>query len=206
MNRDAMPSRLIALTLASLLAACQSPSTTEPTGPSTDGVDLRGAAIGGPFELIDKTGETVRWSDFAGQYRIVYFGYAYCPDVCPTDVQRFTQGLTIFARENPELAKKVQPIFITVDPERDTPDKVGEFAAAFSPDLIGLTGTPEQVEAAKSAFKVYSTKGVTQPGGGYLVDHTNITYLFDPTGEPLGALPVDKGPEAVAAELKRWVR
>lgn len=206
MNRDAMPRRLIALTLASLLAACQNQSTASPTGPSTDGVDLRGAAIGGPFELTDKSGQTVRWSDFAGKYRIVYFGYAYCPDVCPTDVQRFAQGLKIFARENPELAKKVQPIFITVDPERDTQEKVGEFAAAFSPDLIGLTGTPEQIEAAKSAFKVFSSKGAAQPGGGYLVDHTNITYLFDPEGEPLGTLPVDKGPEAVAEELERWVR
>lgn len=205
MNRDAMPRRLFALTLVALLAACQNQNAATPAGPSTDGVDLRGAAIGGPFELIDKTGETVRWSDFAGQYRLVYFGYAYCPDVCPTDVQRFTQGLKIFARENPDLAKKVQPIFITVDPQRDTPEKVGEFAAAFSPDLIGLTGTPEQIEAAKDAFKVFSKKGAVQPAGGYLVDHTNITYLFDPEGKPLGALPTDKGPEAVAAELERWV-
>lgn len=206
MNRDAMPRRLIAFTFAMLLAACQGQSAVTPAGPSTDGVDLRGAAIGGPFELMDKAGETVRWADFAGKYRIVYFGYAYCPDVCPTDVQRFAQGLRIFARENPEAARKVQPIFITVDPERDTPEVVGEFAAAFSPDLIGLTGTPEQIEAAKSAFKVFSRKGAVQPGGGYLVDHTNITYLFDPEGKPLGTLPVDKGPEAVAEELARWVR
>ena len=206
MNHDAMPSHLRVLALASLLAACQSQTPSGPTGPSTDGVDLRGAAIGGPFELVDKMGKTVRWSDFAGKYRLVYFGYAYCPDVCPTDVQRFSQGLNLFARDNPELAKRVQPIFITVDPERDTPDKVGEFAAAFSPDLIGLTGTPAQVEAAKTAFKVFSSKGEMQPAGGYLVDHTNITYLFDRDGKPLGALPTDKGPEAVAAELTRWVR
>lgn len=206
MNRDAMPRRLIALAAAALLAACQGQSSATPAGPSTDGVDLRGAAIGGPFELIDKTGKTVRWSDFAGKYRIVNFGYGYCPDICPTEVQRFTQGLNIFAREHPALAKKVQPIFITVDPERDTPEKIGEFAAAFSPDLIGLSGTPEQIEAAKSAFKVFSKKGAVQPGGGYLVDHTNITYLFDPEGKPLGTLPIDKGPEAVAKELAQWVR
>ena len=206
MNRDAMPHRTLALAAALLLAACQGQTSAAPAGPSTDGVDLRGAAIGGPFELVDKTGKTVRWSDFQGKYRIVYFGYAYCPDVCPTDVQRFSQGHRIFARENPALAKQVQPIFITVDPERDTPAKVGEFAAAFSPELIGLTGTPEQVEAAKSAFKVSATRGEVQPGGGYLVNHTNLTYLFDPAGKPLGTLPTDKGPEAVAAELARWVR
>lgn len=206
MNRDAMPRCFLALALASFLIGCQAQTTTEPIGPSTDGVDLRGAAIGGPFELVDKTGKTVRWDDFAGKYRLVYFGYAYCPDVCPTDVQRFTQGLKLFARENPALAKRVQPIFITVDPERDTAAKVGEFAAAFSPDLIGLTGTPAQVEAAKTAFKIFSKKGAVQPSGGYLVDHTNLTYLFDPEGKPLGTLPTDKGPQAVADELARWVR
>ncbi len=208
MNRDAMPcfSRHVSMAaLALLIAACQGQSAAVP-GPSSEGVDLRGAAIGGPFELIDKTGKTVRWSDFAGKYRIVYFGYAYCPDVCPTDVQRFSQGLRLFARENPAAAERIQPIFVTVDPERDTPAKVGEFAAAFSPDLIGLTGTPAQVEAAKAAFKVFSTKGAVQPAGGYLVDHSNITYLFDPEGKPLGTLPTDKGPQAVAAELARWVR
>lgn len=204
MNRDAMPRRCSALSLLLVLAACQAAAPAE-RGPSPDGVDLRGAAIGGPFELVDKTGKTVRWSDFAGKYRVVYFGYAYCPDICPTDVQRMAQGLRLFARDNPEAAKQIQPIFITVDPERDTPAKVGEFAAAFSPGLIGLTGTPEQVAAAKAAFKVYSTKGAVQPGGGYLVNHSNLTYLFDRDGKPLGTLPTDKGPQAVAAELKRWV-
>ena len=205
MNRDAMPRRLLAVLPLLFLAACQDAGPAS-QGPSPEGVDLRGAAIGGPFELVDKAGRTVRWSDFAGRYRIVYFGYAYCPDICPTDVQRMAQGLKIFVGKNPEAAKRVQPIFITVDPERDTPEKVGEFAAAFSPDLIGLTGTPEQVEAAKEAFKVYSTKGAVQPGGGYLVNHSNLTYLFDPEGKPLGTLPTDKGAQAVAAELERWLR
>ena len=206
MNRDAMPRCASALPLfLVLLAACQAEAPA-PRGPSPDGIDLRGAAIGGPFELTDKTGGTVRWSDFAGKYRVVYFGYAYCPDVCPTDVQRMIQGLRLFARENQAAAKRIQPIFITVDPERDTPARVGEFAAAFSPGLIGLTGTPAQVEAAKKAFKVYSAKGALQPGGGYLVAHSNLSYLFDPQGRPLGTLPTDKGPEAVAAELERWVR
>lgn len=206
MNRLVMPRHSFAF-LASflLLTACQS-GTGGPVGPSPDGVDLRGAALGGEFALTDKTGRTVRWSDFAGKYRIIYFGYTFCPDVCPTDVQRMTQGLKLFAKEHPAQAKTIQPIFVTVDPERDTPDKVGEFAAAFSPALIGLTGTLERIEAAKKAFKVYSTKGDVQPGGGYLVDHSNITYLFDPAGKPLGTLPTDKGPQAVAHEIARWVR
>lgn len=209
MNRDTMPRLRFAVAascaLALILPACSAPDDA-PQGPSTDGVDLRGATIGGPFELTDKDGKTVRWADFAGRYRIVYFGYAYCPDVCPTDVQRMTQGLKLYAADHPDMAKRIQPIFITVDPERDTREKVGEFAAAFSPDLIGLTGTEAQIEAAKDAFKVYARKGADQPGGGYLVDHSNITYLFDPDGKPLATLPTDKGPQAVAAELARWVR
>lgn len=205
MNPDAMPRRspVFAPTLLLVLTACQ--AQPEP-GPSRDGVDLRGSAIGGNFELTDKDGRAVRWADFAGRYRVVYFGYTWCPDVCPTDVQRMTQGLKMFGRDQPERARRVQPIFITVDPDRDTPAKVGEFAAAFSPDLIGLTGSPAQVEAAKAAFKVSSTKGAIQPNGGYLVNHSNLTYLFDPQGKPLGTLPTDKGPQAVAAELAAWIR
>ena len=202
MNHDTMPRHLLMLLPALFLAACQPAAP----GPSAEGVDLRGAPLGGDFTLIDKTGKDVRWSDFAGRYRIVYFGYTWCPDVCPTDVQRMAQGMKLFAREHPDLAKKVQPIFITVDPERDTPAKVGEFAAAFSPDLLGLTGSNAQVELAKKAFKVYSSKGAAQPNGGYLVDHSNITYLFDPDGKALGTLPTDKGPDAVARELAGWVR
>lgn len=205
MNRDAMPRRLFALAPLALLFACQAADPT-PAGPSVDGVDLRGSALGGDFALTDKTGKTMRWADFAGKYRVVYFGYTWCPDICPTDVQRLAQGLRIFARDHAEQAKQIQPIFITVDPERDTPAKAGEFAAAFSPDMIGLSGTPAQIEAAKKAFKVYSRKGAEQPNGGYLVDHSNLAYLFDPQGRPLGTLPTDKGPEAVAAELAGWLR
>jgi protein SCO1 len=86
------------------------------------------------------------------------------------------------------------------------PASTGSCTSAFSPDLIGLTGTTAQIEAAKAAFKVFASKGAVQPGGGYLMNHTNLTYLFDPAGKPLGTLPTDKGPEAVAEELARWVR
>ena len=209
MNRDAMPRILAAFAPIVLLAACHGQSPPAPKdepAPSANGADLRGADIGGPFDLIDKAGKTVRWSDFAGKYRIVYFGYTFCPDVCPTEVQRMAQGLKLFAKDHPAQAKRIQPIFITVDPERDTPAKVGEFAAAFSPDIVGLTGAPQQVEAAKAAFKVYASKGEVQPAGGYLVNHSNIMYLFDPDGKPLGTLPTDKGPRAVAAELASWIR
>lgn len=167
---------------------------------------LAGATIGGPFELIDKDSKTVRWSDFEGQYRIVYFGYAYCPDVCPTDVQRTIQGLNQFSEKEPELGAKITPIFVTIDPERDTPDVVGEFANAFSEDLIGLTGTPDQIAAAAKAFAVYYSKDTPSENGAYLMSHSDIAYLFGPSGEPLATLPKDLGADAVTQELAKWVR
>jgi protein SCO1/2 len=166
---------------------------------------LAGAAIGGDFALTNSKGETVRWGDFAGKYRIVYFGYAFCPDICPTDMQRVAQGLKVLKAEDADKAAKITPIFITIDPERDTRQVVGEFAAAFSPDIVGLTGTPEQIAATAKTFKVFFAKGEPVEGGGYLMDHSNIVYLFGPDGAPLATLPVDQGPDAVAAELDKWV-
>jgi protein SCO1/2 len=201
MNRINKPSpRILALLAAAALAL----AGCEAAAPGGE-PPLAGAAIGGDFALTNSKGETVRWGDFAGKYRVVYFGYAFCPDICPTDMQRVAQGLKVLKGEDPAKAAKIVPVFITIDPERDTPQVVGEFAAAFSPDIIGLTGTPEQIAAAAKAFKVFYAKGEAVPGGGYLVDHSNIVYLFGPDGEPLATLPVDQGGEAVAAELGKWV-
>ena len=156
MNIRAIPSRfLYAAAFATTLASCGKAEVDYGEPP------LTGATIGGEFELTNKDGETVRWADFDGQYRIVYFGYAYCPDVCPTDMQRTIQGLNQFTENEPELGAKIQPIFITIDPERDTQEVVGEFANAFSERLIGLTGTPEQIADAASTFKVFYAKGLS---------------------------------------------
>ena len=198
MNRSAMPRAFaVLLPAAVLLLACQPQS-------SAGDPPLAGAAIGGPFELVDSKGETVRWSDFDGQYRIVYFGYAYCPDVCPLDVQRMMKGYAAFKQAEPELAAQVQPIFVTIDPARDTPAVVGEFTRAFSDDLVGLTGTAEQVEAAAKAFSVYYAKG-QGAGENYLMDHSRAAYLMGRKGEPIALLPVEDSAEAVAGELEKWV-
>lgn len=209
MNRIAKPRPArklfapLALGAALMLSSCGEPAGT---GPSQD-PPLAGADIGGPFELVDKDGKTVRWSDFAGKYRVVYFGYTYCPDICPLDVQRMARGLRQLKKDDPAKVAKIQAIFITVDPERDTPEKVGEFAAAFSDDIIGLTGTPEQVKQAADNFRVYYEKGQASSAGGYLVNHSNITYLFDPDGKPLATLPTDINDDgaAISAELAKWV-
>lgn len=202
MNIHANPSRFFVSLLLGAALALSSCSGTQDYGEPP----LAGADIGGDFSLTDKNGETVSWSDFAGKYRIVYFGFTYCPDVCPTDMQRTMQGLKAFTTAEPELGAKVASMFISIDPERDTPEVVGEFAAAFSDDLIGLTGTPEQVADAASKFRVFYARGEESEAGGYLMDHSRIVYLFGPAGEPLATLPADLGAEAVTQELVKWVK
>lgn len=177
--------------------------------------DLHGAAIGGPFTLTDQDGKPRSWSSFKGQYRLVYFGYSFCPDVCPLDLQRIAQGLRLFEKQAPTRAVKVQPIFITVDPERDRPEVLKAYVAAFHPRMIGLTGTPEQIAAVAKKFVTVYSKVETKGSSGYLVSHTRTPILFDPNGAPIVMLPVDDpatpdkdegAPEMVAASLNRWVK
>ncbi|MCB2072208.1 MAG: SCO family protein [Novosphingobium sp.] len=203
MNRRAMTYRtraIATLFLPLALLACDGPSASAPQRPP-----LEGAKIGGPFTLVDKDGKSVRWQDFDGEYRIVYFGYTFCPDACPTDVNVMMQGFSHFEKEHPDLANEVRPIFISIDPARDTPEAVGQFAAAFSPRLLGLTGTPEQVEQAAKAFAAYYAKG-EESAGGYLMDHSRAAYLMGRDGKPIAILPVDANPEAVSQELEKWVK
>lgn len=205
MKRRAMPlprtlaRTLVALSAALALTACDSQPPLE-TAP------LHGAAIGGPFALTGHDGEVHRWSDYAGEWRIVYFGYTYCPDICPTDVQRFSQGLAQFEKAEPELGAQVQPIFITIDPARDTPEVLAEFVSNFHPRLVGLTGTPEQIEAVAKTFGVFYSRGREGASGAYDMNHSNVVYLFSPDGAPVAILPASEGADAIAAELARWVR
>ena len=194
-----LPRTLAAAALALSLAAC---GPTAPAGPPP----LEGAAIGGPFELVNGAGETVRWSDFDGKWRMVYFGYTWCPDVCPFDLNRMMRGYRDWAAENPDLADDVVPIFITVDPERDTPEKVAEYTSKFGAQLVGLTGTPDAIKQAADAFAVYYQRGEDDAQVGYKVDHSNAAYLMDRQGNPIALLPVDESPEGVTAVLGQWVR
>ena len=185
-----------------MLAACGglAPSAPEEV-PSLYGSDI----VGG-FDLVDTAGNQVTDEDFLGEYQMVYFGYAFCPDVCPFDMQRMVQGLNSFAQANPDLAADVQPIFITVDPERDTPEVIAEFTANFSEDLIGLTGSADAIEAAAANYFASYSKLEPNENGDYLMSHTNFGYLVDREGNPMTLLPVDESADAVAAELERWVR
>ncbi len=192
--------RRLPLAAALLLAACHGGSA-KPAEPP-----LAGAKIGGAFSLTDQDGHQVTDRSFAGKYRIMYFGYTFCPDVCPTDMATVGQAMALLAKKDPALAAKAVPVFVTVDPARDTPAVLKRFVAAFSPTMVGLTGSPQAIAALAQAYGVFSGKGETQPGGGYLVNHSRATYLMDPDGKPLALLPADKGPQAVADEIERWAK
>lgn len=187
---------ILSLVLALALAACSGGRGEPP---------LKGAAIGGPFALTDQDGRPATERDFAGRYRIMYFGFTHCPDVCPTDLAILGQALRRFERTDPERAARVVPIFVSVDPERDTPPVLKEYVAAFHPRLLGLTGTPAQVADVIKRYGAYGEKEAPAGGGVYNVDHSRIAELIGPEGEPIALLPYDKGAEAVAAELDRWV-
>lgn len=191
----------------SLIAAACSPEATgnQQTTDNAQG-PLAGARIGGPFTLTNQDGRRVTEKDYAGKYRIVYFGYSYCPDVCPVDLQLLMQGLRLFERQDAAAAAKVQPIFITVDPARDTAAVLKTYVAAFHPRLVGLTGSEEEIAAAAKAYAVYYRKAENAGASEYLMDHSRQTYLMGPDGEPIALLPQDETPQAVAAELARWVR
>ena len=181
------------------LAAC---STEAPPAPPP----LQGAAIGGDFELVSETGETVREADFAGQNRVIYFGYAFCPDVCPVDMQRLGQAMRIVEERDPEMAERITPIFVSVDPDRDTPEVLAEFTDSFHPRMLGLSGSREAIDAAVDSYGVYYQLGEDDGSGTYLVDHSNNAILFGPDGEPLVILPLQDQPDAIADALLRWAR
>ena len=141
--------------------------------------------VGGPFTLIDQTGKTRSDTDFRGKLLLVFFGYTTCPDICPTELMQIGLAIDKLGAAGDE----VQPLFISVDPERDTPAVLAPYVALFHPRLIGLTGTAEQVRAAADAYKAYYSKYTPPDGGVYLIDHTGFVYLMGRSGEYLGFFP-----------------
>ncbi|MEQ9661401.1 MAG: SCO family protein [Parasphingopyxis sp.] len=193
---------LLALLVAAAIAACSGGAGEgdAPPGPPP----LEDAAMGGPFELTSETGETVRDTDFAGQYRLIYFGYTFCPDVCPVDMQKLGQAMRALEERDADLAARVQPIFISVDPGRDTPEVLTEFTDSFHPRLLGLTGSPEVLADMVQRYGSYAEIPEGQNAEGYLVNHSNNVIMYGPEGEPLVNLDMSASPEDVAAEIDRW--
>ncbi|WP_375421320.1 SCO family protein [uncultured Sphingomonas sp.] len=187
--------------LALALAACQPAVPAKQENPP-----LAGARIGGPFALVDQNGRAITNDSFAGKYRIMYFGYTFCPDVCPTDVAVIGNAVKLVEKNDPALGARVVPVFVTVDPARDTPAVLKQFVAAFHPRMIGLTGSADAIARVAKGYAIFYGRGDASPGGGYLVNHSRQAYLMDPKGKPLALLPQEQGAEAVAAEIEHWAK
>jgi len=155
--------------------------------------------IGGPFSLTDQNGTVRQEADFRGKLMLVYFGYTYCPDICPATLLAMSQALDQLGPE----ADQIQPIFITIDPERDTQAQMKLYASNFHPRLLALTGSAEQVAVAEKAYRVYAKK-VTEPGkADYLMDHSSFIYLMDRDGKLAALISPGADPAAMAAAIRR---
>lgn len=168
---------------------------------ATKQVETSAAAVGGPFRLTDHTGKAVSDADFRGKHLLIYFGYTFCPDVCPTELSSMAGAMDKLG----PTADKVQPLFITIDPERDTAAHLAGYVALFHPRLIGLTGTPDEVRAVAREYRVYAAKAPGSTGEAYLMDHSSFVYLMGPDGKFVAVFPGGTGPEKMAADIKKRI-
>jgi cytochrome oxidase Cu insertion factor (SCO1/SenC/PrrC family) len=163
------------------------------------------ADVGGPFRLTDQHGKTVSDADFRGRYMLIYFGYSFCPDVCPTTLAVMAQALDKLGGD----ARRVTPIFITIDPERDTPQVLADYMKAFGPSFVGLTGSVAAIKDAEKKYRVYAVKkplGSSNGGGGaYGMDHSSVLYLMGPNGKMISFYDEAISPDALAKELKQKI-
>lgn len=171
--------------------------------PSAGGVQLaQGVSLGGPFTLVDQTGRTVTERDFAGRPLLVYFGFTYCPDVCPTELGIIAAALDAMG----PAGERVTPVFISVDPERDTPEAMADYVSRFHPRMVGLTGSAEQVAAAARAFRVYYAKVQPRDSTTYLMDHSSFIYFVGPDGRVRSLFRPESAPEAIASAVNAQLR
>lgn len=175
-------------------AAAEQPSAAQ----MMDDLMYGRGSVGGPFTLTDQTGKQRSDTEFRGKLMIVYFGYTFCPDVCPADLMSITQALEALG----PTAESVQPVFITIDPERDA-KVLAEYLAAFHPSFVGLTGSPEQIRKVANSYKVFYVKMPGERSGEYSIDHTGAIYLMGRGGEYLGFMPPQTSPDRLTEVLRK---
>jgi len=158
--------------------------------------------FGGPINLVNQFGEKVTDEDFEGKYKLMFFGFTYCPAICPTELSKITYVL----KDLGDAAKDIQPIYITVDPERDTPEKMKSYVSLFHPSLVGLTGSPQQIKDTLKAFKVYAAKAEQNDGlSEYTMDHSTFTYLIAPDGRLLHIFKLADTAPYMTQTISAWM-
>ncbi len=190
--------RVLALLAAFILGGAALVAVVMLALPDRAGVTTKPSAIGGPFHLLDQNGRAVTDADFKGKPFLVFFGFIYCPDICPTTLFEISEMLR---RLGPD-ADKTAVLFITVDPERDTPAKLKDYISSFHPRIFGLTGTAAEIEAVEKAYRVYAKK-VPLESGGYTMDHSAVVYLMDKNGQFVAPFNMKQTADAAAADLRR---
>ncbi len=170
--------------------------------PETDALQPIAGDIGGPFTLIDMNGHTVSENFLTERFNLIYFGFTYCPVICPTELTKMTAAL----KQLPDhIAAQIQPIFITVDPDRDTPDVMRGYVDHFHPRLIGLTGSAQQIETVKKAYKVYAAKVDDPTLSDYTVDHSSYIFFTAPDGSVLNIFKTEDDVKTIAGNINAWV-
>ena len=203
-----MQKRAIIIFLVGLLVLLGGAAAYLLTAPATTVTRLPSQAgsgtpeIGGAFELVDQSGATRTQIDFAGRHMLVYFGYTYCPDVCPTSLSIMSQALDLLEAETGSLEDRVVPVFVTVDPARDDVPAMAAYAEHFHPRLVALTGSDEQIAAAAKAYRVYYRRAEDPSASEYLMDHSSFIYLMGPDGTYVSHFAHNASPQEVAEGLK----
>ena len=188
-----------------LIAAAALPATLAACGerkPQFTAVDLTGADYAKDFQLPDTEGRTRSLQDFRGKAVVVFFGFTQCPDVCPTTLAEIAQAKQILGADG----TKVQGVFVTVDPERDTPEVLKAYMANFGPDFVALRGTPEQLATVAKDFKVYYKKVEGKTPGSYTMDHSAASFVYDPQGRLRLYSRYGSGPQALANDLRQLLQ
>jgi len=178
-------------------------SQTQTSGTRNTAVQSAGEkkVFGGPFELISHTGEVVKSDGMLGDYRLIYFGYTYCPDACPIDLAKMTAALKMLDADDVDTSV-IRPVFISVDPERDTPDALADYVGLFDPRLVGLTGTPEQIADIAARYSVYYRKLDVEEDGSYLMDHLVVIFFIGRDGELIRLFTQNDDAAAMAEAIK----
>ena len=187
---------IASLLCCGLAAAAEQPSAAQ----MMDDLMYGRGRVGGPFTLTDQTGKQRSDTDFRGKLMIVYFGYTYCPDVCPTDLMAITQALDALG----PAAEGVQPVFITIDPERDT-KLLADYVAAFHRSLVGLTGSADEIRKVANSYKAFYVKVEDERSRDYSIDHAGVIYLIGRNGEYLGFMPPQTNPDRLTEILRKYL-
>ena len=167
---------------------------------------IAGLNIGGPFTLTDHEGTEVTEKTYDGQYKLIYFGFTYCPAICPTELQKMSRVMNALEDNYPEAAQNIQPLFVTIDPERDTVPVMQEYVNLFHPRLIGLTGTVPQINIVKKNYRIYASKVETEDQNDYTMDHSSFIYLMGPDNTLLGMYRTSDTPDGMYQDIIKLMK